>query len=95
MALKVQPENPDTLAQLGDYYLLRKDYERAETPIRHALRIDPDHYSANFYLLTLYTRTGDARREAQAKRFEALKTALAERAQELLRIVEVRPFETP
>ncbi len=95
LALKVQPENPDTLAQLGDYYILRKDYERAETPIRHALRIDPDHYSANFYLLTLYTRTGDARREAQAKRFEALKTALAERAQELLRIVEVRPFETP
>jgi tetratricopeptide (TPR) repeat protein len=95
LALKAQPENPDTLAQLGDYYLLRRDYGRAETPIRHALRIDPDHYSANFYLLTLYTRTGDARREAQAKRFEALKTALAERAQELLRIVEVRPFETP
>jgi len=95
LALKAQPENADTLAQMGDYYLLRKDYERAETPIRHALRIDPDHYSANFYLLTLYTRTGDARREAQAKRFEALKIALAERAQELLRIVEVRPFETP
>jgi tetratricopeptide (TPR) repeat protein len=95
LALKAQPENADALAQLGDYYLLRKDYERAETPIRHALKIDPDHYSANFYLLTLYTRTGDARREAQAKRFEALKIALAERAQELLRIVEVRPFETP
>jgi tetratricopeptide (TPR) repeat protein len=95
LALKARPDNPDALAQLGDYYLLRKDYEHAETPIRQALQIDPDHYSANFYLLTLYTRTGDTRREAQAKRFEALKTALADRAQELLRIVEVRPFETP
>jgi tetratricopeptide (TPR) repeat protein len=95
LALKAQPENPDALAQLGNYYLLRRDYGSAETPIRHALQIDPEHYSANFYLLTLYTRTGDARREAQAKRFEDLKTALAERAQELLRIVEVRPFETP
>jgi tetratricopeptide (TPR) repeat protein len=95
LALKAQPENPDALAQLGNYYLLRRDYASAETPIRHALQIDPEHYSANFYLLTLYTRTGDARREAQAKRFEDLKVALAERAQELLRIVEVRPFETP
>jgi tetratricopeptide (TPR) repeat protein len=92
LALKAQPENPDALAQLGNYYLLRRDYGNAETPIRHALQIDPDHYSANFYLLTLYTRTGDVRREAQAKHFEDLKTALAERAQELLRIVEVRPF---
>ena len=95
LALKAQPENPDALAQLGNYYLLRRDYASAEIPIRHALQIDPEHYSANFYLLTLYTRTGDARREAQAKRFEELKIALAERAQELLRIVEVRPFETP
>ena len=93
--MKAQPENPDALAQMGNYYLLRRDYGGAETPIRHALKIDPEHYSANFYLLTLYTRTGDARREEQAKRFEDLKTALAERAQELLRIVEVRPFETP
>jgi len=95
LALKAQPGNPDALAQLGNYYLLRRDYASAAMPIRHALQIDPEHYSANFYLLTLYTRTGDARREAQAKRFEELKIALAERAQELLRIVEVRPFETP
>lgn len=95
LALKAQPSNADALAQMGDYYLLRRDYTDAETEIRRALQIDPDHYSANFYLLTLYTRTGDARRQAQAERFEALKTALADRAQELLRIVEVRPFETP
>jgi len=95
LALKAQPDYPDALAQLGDYYLLRKDYARAEPPIRRALQINPDHYSANFYLLSLYTRTGDARREAQTQRFEDLKNRLAERTQEFLRIVEVRPFDTP
>ena len=43
----------------------------------------------------LYTRTKDSRQEAQAKRFEELKNLLAERSQEFLRIVEVRPLETP
>jgi Tfp pilus assembly protein PilF len=83
------------LAELGQYYLGQKDYARAEKQIRHALAIDPDHYSANFYLLTLYTRTRDARQEAQAKRFDDLKKLLAEKTQEFLRIVEVRPLESP
>jgi Tfp pilus assembly protein PilF len=80
---------------LGQYYLMRKDYEQAEKQIQRALKIDPDHYAANFYLLTLYTRTKDLRQEAQARRFEELKNVLAEKTQEFLRIVEVRPFETP
>jgi hypothetical protein len=45
--------------------------------------------------LTLYIRTGDSRREAQAKRFDELQKLLDEKTQEFLRIVEVRPFETP
>ena len=94
-ALKAQPGYTDVLAQLGQYYLQRKDYAQAEQQLRRALEIDPDHYSANFYLLTLYTRTGDPRREAQAKHFEELKILLNEKTQELLRIVEVRPFENP
>jgi tetratricopeptide (TPR) repeat protein len=94
-ALKAQPGYTDALAQLGQYYLVRKDYAQAEQQLRRALEIDPDHYSANFYLLTLYTRTGDSRREAQAKHFEELKILLNEKTQELLRIVEVRPFENP
>jgi tetratricopeptide (TPR) repeat protein len=95
LALKSKPDYPDALAQLGQYYLERKDYREAEKHIGRALEIDPDQYMANFALLTLYTRTGDARREAQAKRFEQLKDLLDEKAQELLRTVEVRPFETP
>lgn len=94
-ALKAQPVYADVLAQLGQYFLVRKDYAQAEQQLRRALEIDPDHYSANFYLLTLYTRTGDSRREAQGKHFEELKILLNEKTQELLRIVEVQPFETP
>jgi tetratricopeptide (TPR) repeat protein len=94
-ALKSKPDYADALAELGHYYVVQKDYSQAEKQIRRALDIDPDHYSANFYLLTLYTRTRDARQESQAKRFEELKELLAEKTQEFLRIVEVRPLETP
>ena len=94
-ALKAQPDYANALAELGQYYLMQKDYEQAEKQIQRALQIDPDQYAANFYLLTLYIRTGDSRREAQAKRFDELQKLLDEKTQEFLRIVEVRPFETP
>jgi len=74
---------------------MKKDYGEADKQIRRALEFDPDYLVANLYLLTLYTRTGDARREAQAKHFEELQKLRDEKAQELMRIVEVRPFETP
>jgi len=94
-ALKTKQDFPDALAELGRWYLDRKDYRQAEKQIQLALKIEPDHYAANFYLLMLYTRTKDAKQEAQAKRFDELKKLLAEKNQEFLRIVEVRPFETP
>jgi tetratricopeptide (TPR) repeat protein len=94
-ALKGHPDYVDALAELGRYYLIRKDYRKAEDQLQHALRIQPDHYTANFYVLMLYTRTKDPRQEAQAKRFEELKNLLAEKTQEFLRIVNVRPVETP
>ncbi|HEX8882268.1 MAG TPA: hypothetical protein VF749_19640, partial [Candidatus Acidoferrum sp.] len=71
------------------------NYEQADKLIQRALKIDPDHYEANFHLLMLYSRTKDPRQEAQAKRFEELKKLLVEKSQEFLRIVEVRPIETP
>jgi tetratricopeptide (TPR) repeat protein len=94
-AIQSKPDYADALAELGQYYLVQKDYSQAEKQIREALRIDPDHFSGNFYLLTLYTRTGDSRREAQAKRFDELQKLRDEKTQEFLRIVEVRPFEAP
>src|SRR2546425_467682 len=95
LALKSKPDYVDALAELGQYYLKQKDYLQAEKQIRRAFELDPEHYTANFYLLTLYTRTRDARQEAQAKHFEELKKLLAEKTQEILRIVEVRPLENP
>jgi tetratricopeptide (TPR) repeat protein len=94
-ALKAEPDYADALAELGRYYLMRRDYQQAEKQIQHALKIEPDHYAANFHLLTLYTRTKDPRQEAQAERFEELKKLLAEKTQEFLRLVEVRPLEAP
>ncbi len=95
LALKAQPDYADALAELGHYYLLRKDYGQSEMQLRRALEIDPDHFSANFYLLTLYTRTGDPRRESQSKRYDDLQKLREEKSREFLRMVEVRPFETP
>jgi tetratricopeptide (TPR) repeat protein len=95
LALNASPNYADALAELGQYYLLRKDYGRSEKQLRRALEIDPNHFSANFYLLTLYTRTGDSRREAQAKRYDDLQKLRQEKSQEFLRMVEVRPFDTP
>jgi tetratricopeptide (TPR) repeat protein len=94
-ALKAKPDYADAIAELGQYYLTRKDYANAGRQIRRALAIEPDHFSANFYLLTLYTRTGDSRREEQAKRWEELQRLRDEKTQEYLRIVEVRPYDTP
>ena len=94
-ALKGHPDYVDALAELGRCYLMRKDYQQAGNQLQRALKIQPDHYTANFYLLMLYTRTKDPRQEAQAKRFDELKNLLAEKTQEFLRILNVRPVETP
>jgi tetratricopeptide (TPR) repeat protein len=95
LALKANPDYANALAELGQYYLIKKEYGEAEKQIRRALELDPDYLAANLYLLTLYTRTGDSHREEQAKHFEELQKRRDEKAQELMRIVEVHPFETP
>jgi tetratricopeptide (TPR) repeat protein len=94
-ALKANPDYADALAGLGQYYLQKKDYAQAERQLQHALQVDADHSAANFYLLMLYTRTGDSRREAQSKRYDELQKLREEKTQEFLRTVEVRPFEGP
>jgi tetratricopeptide (TPR) repeat protein len=94
LALQVRPDYADALAELGHYYLLRKDYADAEVQLRQALTADPDHLSANFYLLTLYTRNGDARREAQSKRYDELQKLREQKSRDFLRMIEVRPLES-
>jgi tetratricopeptide (TPR) repeat protein len=95
LAISKNPHYADALAELGHYYLLRKNYSESEAQLRRALAIEPDHFSANFYLLTLFTRTSDPRREAQAKRYDELQKLREQKSVEVLRMVEVRPFDNP
>ena len=94
-ALRAKPDYTDALAELGQYYFIRRNYSGAEKQLQEALKLNPDHMAANFYLLSLYTRTRDPRRESQSKRYEELQKLRDTKIQEFLRMVEVRPFETP
>ena len=94
-ALKARPDYADALAELGQCYLMKREYEQAGKLLRRALEIAPDHYAANFNLLTLYARTKDEREAAQSARFEDVKKLREEKAQEFLRIIEVRPYSVP
>ena len=94
-ALKSKPDYADALTELGLIYLTQKNYAEAGKYLRRALEINPQHHAANFNLLTLYSRTRDGREAAQAKIFEEIQKLREEKAQEFLRIVEVRPFASP
>jgi tetratricopeptide (TPR) repeat protein len=93
-ALKGSPSYADALAEFGYYYYLRKNYSESEQQLKRALEIAPRHYSANFYLLSLYIRTKDPRREAQAKFYEELQKQSDQKSLEVLRSVKVQPFDT-
>jgi tetratricopeptide (TPR) repeat protein len=93
--LSSKRDYPDALAELGQCYLLMKDYPRAEQYFNQALKSNPDHYTANFNLLTLYKRTGDSRSAAQQARFDELQARLEEKSQEFRRVIEVRPLDNP
>ncbi|WP_158750511.1 lipopolysaccharide assembly protein LapB [Acidobacterium sp. S8] len=90
-SLTLEPNRPETLAELGLLYLQIKDYPNAEKHLSQALTLNPDNSAANFGLLQLYARTGDPRREEQQKRFNALKDKQQELSVELMRTIEIRP----
>jgi len=94
-ALKANPDYADALAELGQCYLMKREYEQAGKLLRRAPEISPDHYAANFNLLTLYARAKDEREAAQSARFEEVKKLREEKAQEFLRMIEVRPYSVP
>jgi tetratricopeptide (TPR) repeat protein len=87
------PKNAAAYAELGFVYLEREDFAAARKALDHALVLDPDNRSANLHLLRLYQRTGDARTEAQARRFEEAGQKRNGNTRALLRSVEVRPYE--
>jgi tetratricopeptide (TPR) repeat protein len=89
-SLALKPDEPDTLAELGQISLQAHDFEHAAAYFDQALRNDPDNYVANFGLLQLYARTGDARREQQSQRFEEIKNLKEERERQMMRSLEIR-----
>jgi tetratricopeptide (TPR) repeat protein len=91
MALKVYPDYADAYAELGLVHLKQKEYPQAEEALQKALKLSPDSYTANLNLMILYQRTGSARADEQAKRFEQVKKERAQRAKEFLRAIRVEP----
>jgi tetratricopeptide (TPR) repeat protein len=94
-SLALRPGNADALAELGQASLAKRDFGPAEAYFQQALQEDADDYAANFGLLQLYARTGDARREEQSHRFDEVKKIRDERDQQMMRAIEVRPDGAP
>lgn len=90
-ALELRPDYPDALAELGGVLTRQKEYGRAAELLNRALVLDPDHYMANFNLLTLYSRTRDERYAAQKEAFDELKDEQWAQLSESLRTIEVVP----
>jgi uncharacterized protein HemY len=90
-ALTLRPDQPDTLAELGQICLQNREFDQASSYFDQALRKDPDNYGANFGLLQLYARSGDSRRDQQAHRFEQIKDMKQEQEKEMMRAIEIRP----
>jgi tetratricopeptide (TPR) repeat protein len=91
-ALQLNTGLADAWAELGLIQTRSSEYAQAEQSLTKALAIDPDHYAASVNLATLYARTKDPRREAQAARVATLMENRDARAQEFLRIIEVVPY---
>jgi tetratricopeptide (TPR) repeat protein len=94
-SLALRPDQPDALAELGQVSVQTRDYVQAAAYFDQALRLDTDNYAANFGLLQLYARTGDSRREQQSQRFDQIKNKKAERDQQMMRVIEIRPDGDP
>ena len=90
-SLALDPKRADVLAELGQMAVTSHDYAQAGNYLNSALQLEPDSFAANFGLLQLYARSGDARREQQSKRFDEIKDKKEERDRLMMRVIEIRP----
>ena len=93
-SLALRPEQADVLAELGQLAVTTKAFSEAASYLERAIQLDSDNYGANFGLLQLYARTGDARREQQSRRFDEIKEKKEEKDRAMMRILEIRPEGT-
>jgi tetratricopeptide (TPR) repeat protein len=94
-SVALKPDQPEVLAELGQVDVQLKKYAEAEKLLDRALALDADSYPGNFGLLQLYARTGDARREEQSRRFDAIKGKSEEQYREMMRVIEIQPQGKP
>jgi tetratricopeptide (TPR) repeat protein len=90
-SLALRPDQPDTLAELGQICMQLRDFAQSAAYFDRALQKDHDNYAANFGLLQLYARTGDSRLEQQSHRFDEIKNIKEERDRQMIRVIEIRP----
>lgn len=64
-AQQLQPNNPETLGELGEAYYLMQRYDEAIRWTRRALEISPDYPLATFYLMASYVETKQNLDEAE------------------------------
>lgn len=94
-AIILSPDRPDILAELGQVSIASHQYPDAQSYLDRAVALEPENYAANFGLLQLYARTGDARREQQSNRFDEIKNKDEAHYQEMMRIINVQKVEAP
>lgn len=94
-ALALEPDKAEVLAELGQVYVQTKNYPEAAKTLEKAVSLDSGSYAANFGLLQLYARTGDPRRDEQAKRFQVVKDQTDQQAKEMMRQIEISPTGAP
>ncbi len=91
-ALAADPGYADAYAELGSTFLTEKRYPEAQKALRQALTLDPDHYRANLYQLTLYRRLGDPHAAALEAKFKNLRERQFENLKLLMRTIQVKPY---
>lgn len=91
----LQPQKAEVLAELGQVYVQTRNFPEATRLLEKAVSLDDKSYSANFGLLQLYARTGDPRRDEQAKRFDAIKDENEQQSHEMMRQIEISPSGAP
>ena len=90
-SLRANQGYADAWAELGYLQTRAGEFAAAEQSLQQALAIDSSNYAATVNLATLFSRTRDPRREAQAARLAELQKQRDVRAKEFLRIIEAVP----
>ena len=87
----MMPKFAESHTELARIALLEGKFDAAAAELQIALKLDEKSFQANSQLLVLYKRTHDGREHQQAEVLKKLDEARSERAELMLRTVEIRP----